>query len=91
MSPGTRPPQRGSTNRVLDDRAPGRFFASDLDGAPRWVGGLLAGLQAALLSLLVVVVPAIAAFVATSSAPATDGVPWTSALQAGAGIWLLSG
>jgi hypothetical protein len=90
MSPGTRPPQRGSTNRVLDDRAPGRFFASDLDGAPRWVGGLLAGLQAALLSLLVVVVPAIAAFVATSSAPATDGVPWTSALQAGAGIWLLA-
>lgn len=87
MSQRTRPP---STSRVLDDRTPNRFFASDLDGAPRWVGGMLAGLQAALLSLLLVVVPAIAAFVATSSAPATDGVPWTSALQVGAGVWLLA-
>ena len=75
---------------MLDDRAPSRFFVSDLDGAPRWVGGMLAGLQAALLSLLVVVVPAVAAFVATSSAPATDQVPWTSALQIGAGVWLLA-
>lgn len=75
---------------MLDDRTPNRFFVSDLDGAPRWVGGMLAGLQAALLSLLVVVVPAVAAFVATSSAPATDQVPWTSALQVGAGVWLLA-
>lgn len=90
MSPGTRPPQRGSKTRVLDDRTPTRFFASDLDGAPRWVGGMLAGLQAALLSLLLVVVPAVAAFVATSSAPATDGVPWTDALRVGAGVWLLA-
>ncbi|MEV7972535.1 DUF6350 family protein [Cellulomonas sp. NPDC089187] len=87
MSAGTRPPQRGGTTRVLDDRA---RFAPDLNSAPRWVGGMLAGLQAALLSLLVVVVPAIAAFVATSSAPATDGVPWTQALQIGSGVWLLA-
>ncbi|RMI09617.1 hypothetical protein EBM89_09530 [Cellulomonas triticagri] len=75
---------------MLDDTAPPRFFVSDLDGAPRWVGGTLAGLQAALLSLLVVVLPAIAAYVATSSAPATTGVPWTKAVQIASGLWLLA-
>ncbi|GIG35288.1 cell division protein PerM [Cellulomonas pakistanensis] len=76
--------------RVVDDSAPPRFFVSDLDGAPRWVGGLLAGLQAALLSLLVVVLPAVAAYVATSAAPATSGIPWTRAVEVGAGLWLLA-
>jgi hypothetical protein len=74
---------------VLDDSAPPRFFVSDLDGAPRWVGGMLAGLQAALLSLLVVVLPAVAAYVATSAAPATTGIPWTRAVQVASGLWLL--
>lgn len=95
-TPGTRPDGRGSgapggrpRRRVLDDSAPPRFFVSDLDGAPRWVGGMLAGLQAALLSLLVVVLPAVAAYVATSAAPATTGVPWTRAVSVAAGLWLL--
>lgn len=95
-TPGTRPDGRGSgapggrpRRRVLDDAAPPTFFVSDLDGAPRWVGGMLAGLQAALLSLLVVVLPAVAAYVATSAAPATSGVPWTHAVSVAAGLWLL--
>ncbi|HYQ73896.1 DUF6350 family protein [Cellulomonas sp.] len=95
--PGTRPDGRGSgapggrpRRKVLDDAAPPRFFVSDLDGAPRWVGGMLAGLQAALLSLLVVVLPAIAAYVATSAAPATTGIPWTRAVEVAAGLWLLA-
>lgn len=95
-TPGTRPDGRGSgapgdrsRRRVLDDAAPPRFFVSDLDGAPRWVGGMLAGLQAALLSLLVVVLPAVAAYVATSAAPATSGIPWTRAVSVAAGLWLL--
>lgn len=75
---------------MLDDSAPPRFFVSDLDGAPRWVGGLLAGLQAALLSLLVVVLPSVAAYVATSSAPAASGVPWTHAVSVATGLWLLA-
>jgi len=74
---------------VLDDTAAPRFFVSDLDGSPRWVGGLLAGMQGALLSLLVVVLPAVAAYVATSAAPATSGVPWTHAVSVAAGLWLL--
>lgn len=79
-----------SRRRVVDDAGPPRFFVSDLDGAPRWVGGMLAGLQAALLSLLVVVLPAIAAYVATSAAPATTGIPWTRAVEVAAGLWLLA-
>lgn len=85
--PGTRPRPR---RRVLDDTAAPRFFVSDLDGSPRWVGGLLAGLQGALLTLLVVVLPAVAAYVATSAAPATSGIPWTHAVSVAAGLWLLA-
>jgi hypothetical protein len=75
---------------VLDDTEAPRFFVSDLDGAPRWVGGLLAGLQGALLSLLVLVLPAVAAYVATSAAPATSDVRWTHAVSVAAGLWLLA-
>jgi hypothetical protein len=74
---------------MADDGTP-RFFTSELDGAPRWVGGLLAGLQGALLSLLVVVLPVVAAYVATSADPTNAGVPWTRPLAFGAGMWLLA-
>ncbi|HEY0185918.1 MAG TPA: DUF6350 family protein [Cellulomonas sp.] len=91
--PGTRPDGRASgrgRRRVLDDRpTTGSFFVSDLDGAPRWVGGMLAGLQGALLSLLVVVLPAVAVYVATSATPTAQGVPWTEALRVAGGLWLL--
>jgi hypothetical protein len=77
--------------RVLtsDDGTP-RFFASDLDGAPRWVGGLLAGLQGALLSLLVVVLPTVTAYVVTSADPTNAGVPWTRPVAFGGAVWLLA-
>lgn len=75
---------------MLDDSAAPRFFVSDLDGSPRWVGGLLAGLQGALLSLLVLVLPAVAAYVATSAAPAASDVAWTHAVSVAAGLWLLA-
>lgn len=88
-APGTdgRRPRRGE---VLDEDSGPAFFTSDLDGAPRWVGGMLAGLQAALLSLLVVALPAIAAFVATSSTVSTGDTPWTQAVRTGTGLWLLA-
>lgn len=75
---------------MVDDRAASSFFVSDLDGAPRWVGGMLAGLQGALLSLLVVVLPAVAVFVATSATPTAQGVAWTHAVRVAAGLWLLA-
>jgi hypothetical protein len=75
---------------VVEDRPASSFFVSDLDGAPRWVGGMLAGLQGALLSLLVVVLPAVAVFVATSATPTAQGVAWTHAVRVAAGLWLLA-
>ena len=65
-------------------------LGSALDGAPRWVAGVLAALQGALLSWLVVVVPSVAAFVATSADPANDGVPWVRAVGVGTSVWLLA-
>jgi len=81
----TRPRSRG---RRRPDR-PDQFFTSALDGAPRWVAGVLAALQAALLSFLVIVLPAIAAYVATSADPSNDGVGWLRSVGVGASIWLL--
>lgn len=75
---------------MVHDRPASSFFVSDLDGAPRWVGGMLAGLQGALLSLLVVVLPAVAVYVATSATPTAQGVAWTHAVRVAAGLWLLA-
>ncbi|WP_139177540.1 DUF6350 family protein [Ruania alba] len=68
--------EHASNNRVL--RLP--------EGALR---GLLAGAEAALLSWLVVVVPAIAAYVATASAPALGSAGWLEAARIGTAAWLL--
>ncbi|WP_426592950.1 DUF6350 family protein [Cellulomonas sp. McL0617] len=81
----TRPRSRGRRPAAGTDQ----FFASALDGAPRWVAGVLAALQAALLSFLVIVLPAIAAYVATSADPSNDGVGWLRSVGVGASIWLL--
>lgn len=69
---------------VADDR-PG----ADVLDAPRWVSGLLSGVQAALLSVLVVAVPALTAYVATSADPANADVLWPRAVAVGAALWLL--
>ncbi|WP_051639732.1 DUF6350 family protein [Cellulomonas sp. URHE0023] len=81
----TRPRSRG---RRRPDRSE-QFFTSALDGAPRWVAGVLSALQGALLSFLVIVLPAIAAYVATSADPSNDGVGWFRSVGVGASIWLL--
>lgn len=60
-----------------------------VDGAPRWVSGLLAGAQAALLSFLVVTMPALAAYVATSADPSNIGIGWPRAVAVGGALWLL--
>lgn len=58
-------------------------------GAPRWVSGLLAGAQGALLSFLVVVVPTMAAYVATSADPTNADVGWPRSVAVGTALWLL--
>ncbi|MEN0130636.1 MAG: DUF6350 family protein, partial [Brevundimonas sp.] len=64
------------------------FSSSGLDGAPRWVSGALSAAQAAVLSILAIVLPAIAAFVATAADPSNSGVSWFSAVRVGASLWL---
>ncbi len=59
------------------------------DGAPSWVSGLLAGVQAAVLSLLVVTAPALAAYVATSADPSNADVGWPRAVVVAGAVWLL--
>jgi hypothetical protein len=59
------------------------------DGAPAWVSGLLAGLQAAVLSFLVVAAPALAAYVATSADPSNADVGWPRAVVVAGALWLL--
>ncbi|SFE78477.1 hypothetical protein SAMN04488035_0509 [Flavimobilis marinus] len=55
-----------------------------------WVTGVLAALQAAVLSLAVVVLPAVAVFVATSADPGNESTSWPAAVVTGAGLWLLA-
>ncbi|WP_250448517.1 DUF6350 family protein, partial [Actinotalea sp. C106] len=67
----------------------GPSAATGLDGAPRWVSGALAGFQGALLSLLVVVMPALAAYVVTSADPSNAEIGWPRSVAVGAALWLL--
>jgi len=69
-------------------RATEALSGSALEGAPRWVSGVLAALQAAVLSLLALVLPAIAAFVATAADPSNSGVSWFRAVRVGGSLWL---
>lgn len=63
--------------------------ASHTPDPPPWVSGLLAGVQGALLSLLTIVLPALAAFVATSADPSNADVGWPRAAGVGAALWLM--
>lgn len=74
-------PRRGGRGRTSP------FFVSALDGSPAWVTGALAALQGALLSLLVVVLPSVAAYVATSADPANEGVEWFRSVVVGTSLW----
>ena len=69
--------------RTLSDEPTPTFFTSALDGAPRWVAGVLSALQAALLSFLVLTLPAVAAYVATSADPSNSGVGWFRSVGVG--------
>lgn len=60
-----------------------------LAGAPGWVGGALAGLQAALLSLAVILVPAWAAVAAAPPTAESPSPDWGAASVAAARLWLL--
>lgn len=54
-----------------------------------WLRATLAGLEAAILSWLFVVVPTVAAYVATAAAPLLGEASWDDAAVIGTGLWLL--
>ena len=56
------------------------------DGASR---ALLAGVEAAVLGFLCLVVPAIASYVATAAAPALGDATWLDAAAVGSAVWRL--
>ena len=60
-----------------------------LAGAPGWLGGVLAGGQAALLSLAVILLPTWAAAAATPPAEPTGGTDWGAAAAVASKFWLL--
>jgi hypothetical protein len=58
------------------------------EAAPHWASGAFAGVQGAMLSLLVVVVPAMAVYVATSGDPSNAEIGWPRSVAVGAALWL---
>ena len=54
-----------------------------------WLRATLAGVEAAVFSWLIVVVPAVAAYVATAAAPVLGEASWMDAAVVGTGLWLL--
>ena len=75
----------GRRRRIIEDGGAHNRSAE----SPPWVSGVLAALQALVLSLGVIVVPAVATYVATSADPANVGATWTGAVGIGARLWLL--
>jgi hypothetical protein len=89
VSTSTRP-GTAATRRVIGVAPTPSREPSPLDGGLPWVSGVLAAVQAVMLSLAVTVVPAVAVFVVTSADPSNVGVAWTRSVQIGAGLWLLA-
>lgn len=54
-----------------------------------WLRATLAGIEATILSWLLVVVPTVASYVATAAAPLLGEASWADAAVIGTGIWLL--
>jgi len=59
-------------------------------GAPGWLGGLLAGVQAALLSLALVLIPTWVIVAAAPAAPSAPTPEWGEATTVAVRLWLLA-
>src|SRR5690625_949895 len=88
MTPDTRPPTHRPRliehGEVYGDPRPAIRFPE------QWLRGLLAGAEALILSWLVLVVPAVAAYVATAADPALGTAGWVQAAQLGTAGWFLA-
>ncbi|WP_062213263.1 cell division protein PerM [Demequina oxidasica] len=61
-----------------------------LTGVPEWFGGILVGSQAALLSLLMVIAPALTIAASAPTADSSTNVDWAGATSLGTHFWLLA-
>ncbi|MBZ2197704.1 cell division protein PerM [Occultella gossypii] len=88
MSTTTRPPT--IPPRVIEHEAYGSGGGRPTFRLPEHsVRGLLAGAEAVLFGWLVLVIPAVAAYVATAAAPALGEAGWLEAARVGTAAWLL--
>ncbi|WP_084105008.1 DUF6350 family protein [Demequina sp. NBRC 110056] len=79
-----------STRSLASDlRALGRRGIAAVMAAPAWLGGILTGLQGAVLSYLLVLAPTMAVVAASPEASTTTGVDWGVPAVAAARVWLL--
>lgn len=76
----------GRRRRVIED---GGSASPESSQTPPWVTGVLAAVQAGVLSFALVVLPAITAYVATSADPSNVGTSWFSSVRVASGLWLL--
>ncbi|CAM3372432.1 DUF6350 domain-containing protein [Occultella aeris] len=87
MSTTTRPPT--IPPRVIEHEAYGSGGRPTFRLPEHSVRGLLAGAEAVLFGWLVLVIPAVAAYVATAAAPALGEAGWLEAARVGTAVWLL--
>jgi hypothetical protein len=73
-----------------DTRALATRARRALAGVPGWVGGIIAGAQAAVLSLLVVLAPATAAVAAAPTPDGSVSVDWGAGISVALQVWLLA-
>ncbi|WP_084038354.1 DUF6350 family protein [Demequina sp. NBRC 110053] len=79
-----------STRSLASDiRALGRRGVAAVMAAPAWLGGILTGLQGAVLSYLLVLAPTMAVVAAAPDAGATSGIDWGVPAVVAARVWLL--
>lgn len=71
--------------RVIDggERTPGALRLPD-----SWLRGVLAGAEGVLGTWLLLVVPAVAVYIATAAAPQLGTASWVEAARIGTGVWL---
>jgi hypothetical protein len=65
-------------------------FRRSLEGVPGWLAGVLVGVQAAVLSSLVVLAPATAAIAAAPTSAGSAAVEWEGAAGVAIKLWLLA-
>lgn len=81
MPTSTRP----ARSRTID---PAQIAQRGVSLPESWLRGILAGAEGVLGTWLLLIVPAIAVYIATAAAPELGTASWTEAARLGTGVWL---